>query len=170
MTKQALWLLTALLWVVPAPRAHAQNRPLELKWSELESRIAGKKVALVLTDGIALEGKDAGVEASGLRLNVTRTGDRKLHPKGVQVLPRDQVTFLRVTDYRHLARIIVPAAAVATVAAVTLAMGSGISEGAGIIAVPAAGAAGGVGAAIGGYYAGKAMDKRVTEIRLVPEK
>jgi len=170
MKKQTWLLLAVLLYMVPAQRAKAEGPPLELRWNELESRIAGKKVSMVLTDGVAIEGRDAGVEAGGLRLNITKSGDKKLHPKGVQVLPRELVTFLEVTEYRHLARIIVPVAAVATVAAVTVSMESGISEGAGLIAVPVAGAAGGVGAAVGGYYAGKAIDKRVTQIRVVPGK
>lgn len=168
MKRNILLLLAALLWVAHAPHANAETLPLQLKWNELDSHIAGKKIALVLGDGIAIEGKDAAVEADGLRLNITKTGDRKLHPKGSQLIPRQLVTFLRVTEFRHLARIIVPVAAVAVVAAVTASAGSGISEGVGIIAVPVAGAAGGVGAAIGGYYAGKAIDKRVTAIRVIP--
>lgn len=168
MKRHILLILATLLWVAHAPRANADSRPLQLSWNELDSHIAGKKIALVLADGIAIEGKDAAVQAGGLRLNITKTGDRKRHPKDSQLIPRQLVTFLRATEFRHLARIIVPVAAVAVVAAVTVSAGSGISEGVGIVVVPAAGAAGGVGAAIGGYYAGKAMDKRETEIRVIP--
>jgi hypothetical protein len=170
MKLSTLLLLAALLWAPCAPHVHAQALPLQLKWSELDSHIAGKKISLVLADGIAVEGKDATVEADGLRLNITKTGDRKIHPKGSQLVARQLVTFLRVTEFRHLARIIVPVAAVAVVAAVTASAGSDISEGAGVIAIPVAGAAGGVGAAFGGYYAGKAIDRRVTAIRVIPGK
>jgi hypothetical protein len=42
-------------------------------------------------------------------------------------------------------------------------------EGPAIMLVPAVTAAGMAGVAVGGYYAGKRLDKRVTEIRIVEE-
>jgi hypothetical protein len=37
-----------------------------------------------------------------------------------------------------------------------------------VVIVPASAAAGAVGAGIGGYYIGKRLDRKVTEIRVLP--
>jgi hypothetical protein len=76
---------------------------------------------------------------------------------------------LQVTEYRKLARLLVTAGAIAAVAGIAAATYPDVYEGPAIIAVPAVAAAGIIGGAVGGYYAGKRLDKRVVEIRIVAE-
>jgi hypothetical protein len=45
---------------------------------------------------------------------------------------------------------------------------SGLTEGPLVVVVPVVGAAGTAGIGVGGYYFGKAVDKRVTDIRIPP--
>ncbi|MBI4877626.1 MAG: hypothetical protein HY822_23590, partial [Acidobacteria bacterium] len=79
---------------------------LELKWQELESRVARKKVAFTLPDGTRVEGKAIAVQADGLRMKVSKTSDRKAQPKGERVIPRAELSVLRVTSYRKLGRLL----------------------------------------------------------------
>jgi len=76
---------------------------------------------------------------------------------------------LQVTDDRVLGRVLVTAGAVAAVAGIVAAGNPDVSEGPGIMAVPVIAAAGIIGAALAGYHAGKKLDKRVIEIRIVAE-
>jgi hypothetical protein len=76
---------------------------------------------------------------------------------------------LQVTEYRKLARLLVTAGAIAAAAGIVAANHPDLYEGPLVVIVPAVAAAGMVGVAIGGYYAGKRLDKRVIEIRIVAE-
>jgi hypothetical protein len=117
-----------------------------------------------------VEGKVRGVDPDGLRLKISKTSNKKAQPKGVHTIPRQSVLFLQLTEYRKIGRLVCTAGAVAATGAF-LALGArdtGISEGPLVIVLPAVAAAGTVGIGIGGYYFGKAVDKRVTDIRVAP--
>ncbi len=154
--KIAIVLMAVLLSAVSWAGDVGQER---IKWGELEARIRGRKVALVLPDGTHLQGKVIAVEPDGLRLNV----------KGKPLVPRRSVSLLRVTEYRKLGRIIGTVGAAAAAGGIAAAAYPDIYEGTVIIVVPAVVAAGVAGSAIGGYYIGKKFDKRVTEITIVPD-
>jgi disulfide bond formation protein DsbB len=76
---------------------------------------------------------------------------------------------LQVTEYGKLGRLLVTAGAVAAVAGIVAASNPDVSEGPGIVAIPVIAAAGIIGAAVGGYHAGKRLDKRDNEIRIAAE-
>jgi len=152
----------SLLWA-------GEPRQLQLKWSELGPRIDDRKVALVLSGGTYIEGKVQRVVPDGVWLRISKTSDPQLQPKGSHLIPRPYVTMLQVTDYRVLGRVLVTAGAVAAVAGVVAATNPDVSEGPGIVAIPVIASAGIIGAAVAGYHAGKKLDKRVTEIRIVAD-
>jgi len=152
----------SLLWA-------GEPRQLQLKWSELGPRIEDRKVALVLPGGTYVEGKVQRVVLDGLWLRVSKTSDRQAQPKGSHLIPRPSVSMLQVTEYRKLARLLVTAGAIAAAAGIVAANHPDLYEGPLVVIVPAVAAAGMVGVAIGGYYAGKRLDKRVIEIRIVAE-
>lgn len=162
-------LITTLLWMSQSLALGGELKPLQLTWSDLDSHVAHQKVGLVLPDGTHIEGKVVQVEPDGLRLDVRKTSDRKAHPKGKQLIPRQWVSVLRCTEYRRTGRLIGTIAAPAAVAAGMLAGAPRYLEGPGLILIPAIGAGAVAGAAAGGYYVGKAVDKKVTEIRIVPD-
>jgi len=151
-----------LLWA-------GEPRQLQLKWSDLGPRIEDRKVALVVTGGTYFEGKVQRVVPDGMWLRVSKTSDHKAQPKGSHLIPRPSVSMLQVTEYRKLARLLVTAGAVAAVAGIVAASYPEPFEGAMYVVVPAVAAGGIAGAAVAGYYAGKRLDKRVTEIRIVGE-
>ena len=146
-----------------------EPRQLQLKWNELGPRIEDKKVALVLPGGAYIEGKVQAVQPDGLRLRVSKTSDHKAQPEGSHLIPRPSISMLQVTDYRVFGRLLVTAGAIAAVAGIVAASNPDVSEGPGIVVIPVIAAAGIIGAALGGYHAGKKLDKRVIEIRIVAE-
>lgn len=168
MTRRFLAAVGALLWATAAWAGQAGQ--VSLKWSELGPRIAGKKIALVLPDGTDVQGKARGVDPTGLWLDISKTSDKRVQPKGVHAIPRQSVKFLRVTEYRKIGRLLITLGTVATAGAFVAlgARDSGLTEGPMVVAVPLAGAAGTAGLGVGAYYFGKAVDKRVTDIRIAP--
>ena len=162
--------LTAFGTLLLAGAAWAGQGQESLKWSELGPRITGKKVALVLPDGTNVQGKVRGVDPAGLWLNISKTTDKRVQPKGLHTIRRQSVSVLRVTDYRKIGRLVCTLGAVATAGAF-LAVGardSSITEGPMVVVIPVVGAIGTAGLGVGGYYFGKAVDKRVTDIRIAP--
>lgn len=152
----------SLLWC-------GEPRRLQLPWSELGPRVTGHKIALVLPNGTHVEGKVRSVEPDSLRLRVSKTSDRELLPKGERLIPRQSVSLLRVTEYRKLGRLLVTGGALAVTGAIVAATYPDIYGGAALVAVPAVTAGGLVGVGFGGYYAGKRLDKTVTEIQILPD-
>jgi hypothetical protein len=164
-------MMAALLWISQGLALGGEPRQLQLKWSALDPAIAGRKVALVLPGGTHIEGKVLRAEPEGLRLKIAKTSNRKAQPKGERLIPRQSVSVLRYTEYRGIGRLIGTLALPAAVAAGILAGGAGVCyEGPCVILFPALAIGGAGGSAIGGYYIGKRVDKRVTEIRIAREE
>jgi hypothetical protein len=147
-----------------------EPQQLRLKWEELGARLPNKKIAFVLPDGTRVEGKVLSVQADGLQLKVSKSSDKKAQPKGKHLIPRASISVVQVTEYRKIGRLVGTAGAAAIAAGILAANYPDLYEGPAVIAVPVLGAAGSAGAAVAGYYAGKAFDKRVTQIRVEPVK
>jgi hypothetical protein len=158
-----------LLCVGTAIAGAGDSAFVTLHWNELSPYVEGRKVALVLPGGTAIEGKARKADAAGLHLQVTKTSDRKSLRKGEQVIPRESVSVLEATRYRKWGRILCTVGGAAAVGLAMAARNIDTSEGAAVILVPAVTAGGMAGAGVGGYYLGKRIDRQVTEIRIVPD-
>jgi hypothetical protein len=133
------------------------GKQVELHWSELGPFIAARQIKAVLTNGTYIKGRAIAVNPDALVLD----------KKGRTSIPRESVSTISVTETKGVAGRI-------TLTLVgTLACGAG----AGYIGVQAAGS-GGLGAAlagvtaacgVGGYYAGRAIDRRTTLIKILPD-
>jgi hypothetical protein len=145
----------------------AQSKPLELKWNELSSMIAGHRVELTLPEGATIQGEAVAVREDTLVIDVQKSSGAKAYPKGSATIPRASVNLIKLERARGsagrtlgtiggvLTGLVVGGytAAVATDNASTaiplfLGMATGIS--------------------IAGYYLGRSADRRVTLIRVVP--
>jgi hypothetical protein len=162
-------ILTLGLWIGCGWARAGEPRQLSLKWTELGARIADKKVAFVLPDGTHVEGKVIDVEQDGLRLKVAKTSNRRTQPKGTHLVARQAISVLRVREDGTKGRWLGTLGAIAVAAGIAAASYPDLYEGPMVIIVPAVVAGGIAGAGVGGYYAGKAFDKKVTEIRIVPD-
>ena len=170
MRHRFLVLIVMLMGISQSLLWGGEPRQLQLKWNELGPRVGDKKVALVLPGGTYVEGKVQRVAPDGLWLRISKTSDHKAQPKGSRLIPRQSVSMLQMTDYRKLARLLVTAGALAAAAGIVAAHHPDLYEGPAVVLVPAVTAAGMAGVGIGGYYAGKRLDKRVTEIHIVAEE
>jgi len=168
MRRSAL-MFAALFWFAAIPLHARDPQQLRLNWEEVDPHIAGKKVSLVLPDGTHIAGKALAVEPAGLRMKVKKSSNTSAQPKGEQLIPRNAISVLRIADYRKLGRLLVTTGALAVAGGIVAGSEINIYEGPALIAVPAAIAAGMVGTGFAGYYAGKAIDKRVTEIWIAPD-
>ncbi len=156
--------LAACLLAASASAYGADAQPLTLKWDELGPRVAGKKVAFVAPGGVALEGKVIAVEPDGLRMKVTKTSDKKAQPKGRRLVPREGITMLQVTEYGWLGRLLGSLGAMGLAGGIVAAQSIDVNEGTMVVAVPVLIGAGIAGSGVAGYYVGKRIDKRVTQI------
>jgi hypothetical protein len=161
--------LSMAAWLVPAGFAGVRE-PESVRWKQLEARIGGNKVALVLPDGTHVEGRARGVLSNALLLKVSKTSDRKVVGKGVQKIPRESVTLLRLTEYRKAGRLLTTLGALAVAAGVLAAQQVEVYEGPGVLIVPAVVVGGMAGVGAAGYYTGKAIDRRVVTIRVIADE
>jgi hypothetical protein len=163
--RKLLYLTFALTQLL---RAGADPRELSLRWTELDSAVAGEQVRILLPSGARIEGKVAAVEVEGLRARITKTSDRRLEAKGEVVLPRASVSVLQVVTHGVGWRILGTAIGPILVGA---AGASVAARGAGTVndlpKYVGFGAAAVVGTGIGGYYLGKRAGRKITTIRIV---
>jgi hypothetical protein len=92
-----LWLALGILTLGPANGATA-----ELNWSELAGAVKGKRVAIVLPDGVRVEGKVASVETDALSLEIGKSDDVVRYPKGRAWIPRASISTLEIRSRRGM--------------------------------------------------------------------
>ncbi len=139
-----------------------ERRTFHLQWRDLDRATRGHRIGLALPSEIRLEGDVVAFEQDELVLDVRKTSNRRAYPKGRAIIPRAEVTRLRVIKTRHGWRM------------AGTAIGGGVG---GAIAVPMAALAGDTGynaALVGcltvavpagvGYLLGWATDVNVVEI------
>lgn len=165
-----------LLQMIPGSLSAKDLAPVRMTWREFRVRLP-EKVELTLPNGARIQGKVLAVEEGGLRMNISKSSDRKLQPKGRRLIPRESISTLRLTEYGTKGRWIGVGSALAVTAGITAGIAaathpdlSGGEVGVFVVIVPAVIAGGVVGASIGGYFIGKLFDKKVTMIQIEPAK
>jgi hypothetical protein len=146
----------------------ARAKPLEVRWNELAPMVTGHVVTLTLTDGMQVKGQAVAVREDALLLNVSSPVPG--YEKGNGSVPRGSVVSIDVKRERGIG-----GRALGTVVGALGGMGLGawvdarnnvlrhtVGEDAGTFIGIAAGGA------MAGYFAGRAIDNKVTHIRVVP--
>ena len=169
MTTGMVLKLGLLLAVGNAILLAAGPREVQSKWDELAPLVMGRKIALVLPAGTHVQGKVLAVEQDGLRMKVTRTSDRKVLAKGERLIPRQSVSVLHLTEYRKAGRILCTVGSVALAAAIIASQKIDLYEGPLVVIVPTMATVGTIGVGVGGYFAGKRIDRREVLIRVAPQ-
>ena len=159
------WFLLAV-WCSGQTTLSAASKPLELKWTELASVIASHGVELDLSDGGKVSGEAISVREDTLVLDVRKSSGTKPYSKGSAEIPRGAIRLITLQRSRGTwGR--------------TLGTTVGVVAGLGIGGYTAAHTdSGGVavavlvaltsGIAVGGYYAGRGLDRSTTRITIVP--
>ena len=155
----------ALLFHIAAIAAIKQ---VDAKWEELGGLISGKKIALRLPDGAAIEGKVASVQADSLTLMIAKSSNAQSYPKRETSIPRASVSTIRLLEMRIIGRVAgtVVGAVIGVGTVVAIAVGNGIfnkpSGGENAAEVVAL-----VGLPVAGYFIGRSLDRKDTLIKIV---
>ena len=154
------------LLLILSPTLAAKEEQLELKWSELGQAVEGKKVIVALTDGVIIEGQILDVGSDALSMDVKETSNPQNYPKGQNSVRRSLVSVVRLKEVRGNWR------------AIGTAIGVGATVPLGIVVRPHThnATAGNIvvgvligGGAAAGYFLGRAADRRVVVITIVPD-
>ncbi|MCE5306797.1 MAG: hypothetical protein LLG20_04070 [Acidobacteriales bacterium] len=74
----------------------APAEELRLHWNELAPVVTGKKVWMPVGGKAKIVGTVEAVEPASLRVQVTKTSDRKAYPKGLVSIPRSEISSIQV--------------------------------------------------------------------------
>jgi hypothetical protein len=77
------------------------TRTFHLRWQDLEGATRGHRVVLELPSGIRLKGTVTAVEADALVMDIRGSSNKRAYPKGRAIVPRPEVTRLRISRTRH---------------------------------------------------------------------
>jgi len=69
---------------------------IRLRWNELTPLVNGKRVRLTLNGAVRVAGTVHDVESTGLKVEVTKTSDRRTYPKGLATIPRSSVSTIQL--------------------------------------------------------------------------
>jgi hypothetical protein len=167
-TKARVRILVGLCVLGLSP-ATAGTSKVEVRWNELSPLILGHTVSLVLPGGAAIAGEVVAVRDDSLTLDIRKTSDSKVQPKGTASIPRASITTLQVTDAKgaggRILGVVVGVVVGMVAGAEIVAHTSRITEAAAVGTFTGVAVAG----ATGGYYAGRGVDRHTTIIRVVKE-
>jgi hypothetical protein len=93
MTRRAASLVISYCLMAVPLRA---EEPVRLRWNELAPAVTGKKVWLPLKSGVRVSGNVREVDAAGLKVEVAKTSDSRVYPKGLVSIPRSSVTTIQL--------------------------------------------------------------------------
>jgi len=166
MSIQTRSLALLLILICLHPGAMAASKPLELRWNEIAPLISGHSVEIDLSDGATVKGEAVAVRDEVLVMEVKNSSKPKTYSKGTTSIPRNLITTIQLRRTRGSGGRII-----GTVLGVLggLSFGGGVAlqteskGGAAVLFVAIT-----TGLAAGGYYAGKAFDRRTTLIKVVP--
>src|ERR1035437_3130043 len=156
-----------LLWIAPAAGAVSPRR---LTWEELP-QLVGKHVSIPLYDGGAVAGTVREVQGDALLIQVSRSTNPVVYPKGPMRVPRAKLHVLDLHGkgfkYRVLGTALGFAAGAACGVGVALGVQGGVlgdehgtASGTALVGMMA-------GLTTAGYAVGNAADRRTTTIRIV---
>ncbi|MGO4885813.1 MAG: hypothetical protein ACLP59_34080 [Bryobacteraceae bacterium] len=163
----AIVVLLVLAW--SAPRACAEQREQrQIAWEGL-SAIVGQKVRIAMPDGARIEGRAAEVQSDALAVEIAKTSNKAVYPKGRFLVPRATLRAVdveRSTTHWSILTISVSVAIGAFLAVLAVALhSSGLQSR--HPAVPAL-AAGAVGVPVAGIVLGRKADRRTVTYIIKP--
>ncbi len=166
----AAFLSTVLLASFPH-HSIAKTNEIELHWNELSGVAVGKDIDLRLTDGARVQGELLVVRPDALSIDVSKTSNKAIYPKGQRDIPRASVSTFEMRRLKT-ARWRVVGTASGVVAGIITATGVGVllchrsfNCGAGAVL---GGLGADVGVAILGNRLGHEGDMQRTVVKIIP--
>jgi len=160
-----------LALVLARPVLGAQS-PIRVKWDGL-SMVVGKTVAVAMPDATVIAGKVTSLQADALEVQVTKSTNPAVWPKGLTRVPRATLRTVEMrtksVHFRIIGTVVGFFAGAAGGAAAAMGIQGGLwgnenqsAAAAAMIGIAAAGTA-------GGYAVGNSADRRSTIIEIVPD-
>jgi len=150
---------------------------VRLAWKDLEPMVRGHEVSVRTRDGASVKGRALAVEGESLVVDVRKTSNPAAHPKGRAAIPGGAIQELRMTRYigngRRAGKTIGGGAGL--LAGVVAAVAIGFKEdpdtaGSRKVLIGLLIPASLIGGLLGGYLLGRAADREVTIIELIPDR
>ncbi len=95
-----VWTVLAAMAAMVGPARCADKaqdrRTFHLEWRDLDQATRGYLIALELPSGIRLKGEVVAFDDDDLVIDVQKTSNKRAYPKGRAIVPRPEVTRLRV--------------------------------------------------------------------------
>ena len=162
-------LCSVLLWLTPAAIPAAEVQLHRITWDEFQARITPRyKIKMVLPDGSRIEGNPVVVRHDAMDLRVTRTSNKRAHPKGDTVVPRSSISVVEARKPRWAGKLIGTVAPIG-IGAGLLAAGLVSSDEQLLYSGIAAGGCTMAFGGIGGFFIGRAIDRRFETLEILPE-
>jgi len=158
------WVRWMALLLVAAP-VMAENR---LSWTDFSMLMKPNQTfRLALPDATVIEGRPVEMRPDGMVIRITRTSDRRAHPKGTVTVPREAVSVVEVRKPRSVGKIIGTLAPIGVgIAIAASAANEGDEMYVNLVAGGLTMAVGGV----GGFFVGRAIDRRFERFVIAPRQ
>ena len=166
--------LSAMLLAAPLPAT--EREVIKTNWSGFVDQVAARKlkdrmVRASLTGGKTIKARLLKATATGLVVPVGRATKTWATGSNEALIPSQQVSGVRFegrTGHGRLIGALAGAAAGAGIGAGVASSSVETFEGIGVFIVPIAAVTGAITGAVGGYFAGRAFDRRAPEFLLSP--
>ena len=89
-------LLILLILGISQDSAWARPKQVDLRWGDLAPLIVDKRVTLSLPEDVTVKGRVLAVRDDGLYLDIKKRNKKKAYSKGPTVIPRADVSLIRV--------------------------------------------------------------------------
>jgi hypothetical protein len=162
--------ISMMAMLVTAPWAEAASeQQRHVKWDEL-SQLIGSRVHVVMPDGARIQGRAAALEEDALVLDISKTSNKATYPKGKFLVPRATLKAVDVeNDTKHWR--IMCLAIGGALGALALDFSIAASKKDGFLrsnALEAVFGGAAVAAPVGGYFLGRAADRRTITYVITP--
>jgi hypothetical protein len=159
---RASWLSLANAQAGPVP---PPDGVVELRWAELATVVAGRRVTAVLSDGARVSGDALIVRDDALVLDVDRSTGSRAYPGGNAPISRVSIVLLEVEKQGGAGRPLGIVLGVLTGVVIGAWVSGEVADSAGAGIPIFLGVASGI--TFAGYHAGKVLSRQVTVIRIV---
>lgn len=153
----------------------ARHQEIVVSWDELSPIVEGKHTMIATLSGVLIEGEILSVGADHLSMEINKSSEKSRIAKGVQEIPRSQISVIQLKSVDGNGRLIGAIAGTGGGIVAGWAVAEGIfhtsGEGEGVLREPegAASIVGiGAGAGLAGYLIGRGADTTITYIKIRP--
>ncbi len=138
------------------------SKQIEIAWEELAPLVVEQKISTMLPEGVKLQGEVLAVRPDSLVLDVHKSSQKKVYPRGQTEIPRPLISELKIIRERNAVMRIV-GGILGAIGGLCAVGALGVVTESVAVVVPAL-ILGLPLSAAGGYYAGKLADRYTTRI------